>query len=189
MNSNETWNTQRLIRSMAVIRQTTYPPPFNASWDYRLFSPCSMSKIMNHDDVIKWKHFPRYWPFVQGIHRGQRPVARSFDVFLDLRLNKRLSKQSWGWWFETPSCLLWRHCNDWCILLCLGFITFHRIIVNLSPASKGTNPPALVAWNSWHVSKNHSNKYEYGWRYVVVCCFSHRFTYANRNKIQHILYP
>ena len=23
----------------------------------------------NHDDVIKWKHFPRYWPFVRGIHR------------------------------------------------------------------------------------------------------------------------
>ena len=30
----------------------------------------------------------------------------------DLRLNKRLSKQSWGWWFETISCPLWRHCND-----------------------------------------------------------------------------
>ena len=27
------------------------------------------SKIFNHDDVIKWKHFPRYWPFVRGIHR------------------------------------------------------------------------------------------------------------------------
>ena len=26
-------------------------------------------------------------------------------------LNKRLSKQSWDWWFETPSCSLWRHCN------------------------------------------------------------------------------
>ena len=24
---------------------------------------------LNHDDVIKWKHFPRYWPFVRGIHR------------------------------------------------------------------------------------------------------------------------
>ena len=24
----------------------------------------------SHDDVIKWKHFPRYWPFVQGIHRS-----------------------------------------------------------------------------------------------------------------------
>ena len=31
-----------------------------------------------------------------------------FDVFFDLRLNKRLSKQSWGWWFETLSCPLWR---------------------------------------------------------------------------------
>ena len=42
----------------------------------------------------------------------QRPVTRSFDVFFDLRLNKRLSKQSWGWWFETLSRPLWPHCND-----------------------------------------------------------------------------
>ena len=47
-----------------------------------------------------------------GEFPAQRPVTRSFDVFFDLRLNKRLSKQSWGWWFETPSCLLWRHGND-----------------------------------------------------------------------------
>ena len=33
----------------------------------------------------------------------QRPVTRSFDIYFDLRLNKRLSKQPWGWWFETPS--------------------------------------------------------------------------------------
>ena len=48
----------------------------------------------------------------------QRPVMQSFDVFFDLRLNKRMSKQSWGWWFETLSPPLWRHCNaafsfDW----------------------------------------------------------------------------
>ena len=43
---------------------------------------------------------------------AQRPVMRSFDVFFDLRLNKRLSKQSWGWLFETPSCPLWRHSNE-----------------------------------------------------------------------------
>ena len=41
----------------------------------------------------------------------QRPMTRSFDVFFDQRLNKWLSKQSWGWWFETPSCSLWHHCN------------------------------------------------------------------------------
>ena len=42
----------------------------------------------------------------------QRPVMRSFDVFFDLPLNKQLSKQSWGWWFETQSRSLWRHCNE-----------------------------------------------------------------------------
>ena len=42
---------------------------------------------------------------------AQRPVTRSFDVFFNLRLNKRLSKQSWGWWFETLSRPLWRHRN------------------------------------------------------------------------------
>ena len=38
-------------------------------------------------------------------------MTRSFDVFFDLRLNKRLSKLSWGWWFDTLSCSLWHHCN------------------------------------------------------------------------------
>ena len=48
---------------------------------------------------------------VLGEFPAQRPVmTRSFDVFFDLRLNKRLSKQSWGWWFETLPCPLWRHC-------------------------------------------------------------------------------
>ena len=40
-----------------------------------------------------------------------KPVTRSFDVLSDLRLNKQLSKQSWGWRFETPSSPLWRHCH------------------------------------------------------------------------------
>ena len=42
---------------------------------------------------------------------SQMPVTQKFDVFFDLRLNKRLSKQSRRRWFETPSRLLWRHCN------------------------------------------------------------------------------
>ena len=48
---------------------------------------------------------------VPGEFPTQRPVTRSFDVFFDLCQNKRLSKQSWGWWFETQSRPLWRHCN------------------------------------------------------------------------------
>ena len=38
-----------------------------------------------------------------GEFPAQRPVTRSFDISFDLCLNKRLSKQSWGRWFETLS--------------------------------------------------------------------------------------
>ena len=48
---------------------------------------------------------------VTGAFPPQRPVTRTFGVCFDLRLNKQLSKQSWGWWFETPSRSLWRHCD------------------------------------------------------------------------------
>ena len=48
---------------------------------------------------------------VPGEFPTQRPVTRSFDAYFDLRPNKRLSKQWWGWWFETQSCPLWRHRN------------------------------------------------------------------------------
>ena len=49
---------------------------------------------------------------VPGEFPTQRPLTRSFDVYPDLRPNKRLSKQSRGWWFETLSHPLWRHRND-----------------------------------------------------------------------------
>ena len=81
-----------------------------------LTAATAVHKMTSHDDVIKWKHFPRYWICVGNSpvtseFPTQMPVTRSFNVFFDLRQNKRLSKQSWGWWFETPSRPLWRHCN------------------------------------------------------------------------------
>ena len=71
----------------------------------------------HHDDVIKWKHFPRYWPFVWGIHRspvnfphkGQWGGALMFSLIC--ALDKRLSKQSRDLWFETPLRPLWLHCK------------------------------------------------------------------------------
>ena len=50
---------------------------------------------------------------------GHRWIPRTkasdanFDIFFELRLNKQLSKQSWDWWFETPSCSLWHQCNGY----------------------------------------------------------------------------
>ena len=50
-----------------------------------------------------------------GEFPAQMSVTRSFDVFFDLRLNKRLSKQPWGWWFETPAWSLWHQRNGYVI--------------------------------------------------------------------------
>ena len=52
-----------------------------------------------------------------------RPVTRSFNDFFDLRLNKRMSEQWWSWWFETPSCPLWRHCNEGCGQLVVIYVS------------------------------------------------------------------
>ena len=49
---------------------------------------------------------------VSGEFPARRPVTWNFDVFFYLCPNKLLSKQSWGWWFETPSRPLWRHRKD-----------------------------------------------------------------------------
>ena len=72
--------------------------------------------MCSHHDVIKWTHFPRYWPFVRGIHRS--PVDSPYKsrwrgaLIIDLCVNKRLSKQSGRRWFEMPSRSLWSHCNE-----------------------------------------------------------------------------
>ena len=55
---------------------------------------------------------------VTGEFPTQRPVTRSLDCFFDLHLNKPLSKQSWGWLFETPSRSSWRHWNVHTVPLC-----------------------------------------------------------------------
>ena len=60
---------------------------------------------------------------VPGEFRAQRQVTRSFDVFFDLRLNKRLRKQSRGLWFETLSCTLWRQCNGHYKPHCLRWVS------------------------------------------------------------------
>ena len=60
------------------------------------------TKTSRQHDFIKWKHFPRYWPFVWGIHRspvnspdkGQWRGALMFSLIC--ALNKRMNKHSWA---------------------------------------------------------------------------------------------
>ena len=114
---------------------------------------------------------------------AQRPVTRSFDVFFDLLLNKRLSNQWWGWWFETPSRPLWRHCNVYLFLrnvlrsLCrffpmfqgrwvfsdmacqaLGFMTMLTFVASVM--SLGT-----ISFNRYiHICQHHRFSTMYTWR-------------------------
>ena len=91
--------------------------------------------------IQSWRHQMETYPALLAICAGdspvsgefpsQRPVTRSFDVFFDLHPNKRLSKQWRGWWFETPSCPLWRHRNvseDWDHLLVK---TYCHIVIDI----------------------------------------------------------
>ena len=68
--------------------------------------------LFQHDDVIKWKHFPRYLPFVRSLvdstHKSQ---WCSVLIFFDVRVNKRMRKQPRHRGFETSNSSLWGHCN------------------------------------------------------------------------------
>ena len=73
-------------------------------------------KVLIHDDASDGNIF-RVTDHLCGELTGHRwiPLTKASDAelwcFFDLRLNKRLRKQSRGSWFETPSSSLWRHCN------------------------------------------------------------------------------
>ena len=78
---------------------------------------------------------------------AQRPVARSFDVFFDLRSNKRLSKHWWCWWFETPSSPLWRHCNTASGTCMIGMISWSLLILKKHLCFLGPLSLTLINFN------------------------------------------
>ena len=95
------WNTRACIH-WAVRYLSQVAPSFKAA--------------RSHYDVIKWKHFPRYWPFVKGIHRSpvdspHKGQWRGALMFLWCAPEQRLSKQLRRRWFKTPSHSLWRQYN------------------------------------------------------------------------------
>ena len=105
----------------------------------------------------------------------QRPVTRSFDVFFDLRLNKRLSNQPYGWWFETPSCSLWRQCNDF---VSKGSINNDPALFQIMAWCCSATSHYLIEW--WPSSLTHISVA--GNKPIIVygeCCYAmqrHRFT-------------
>ena len=84
--------------------------------------PKSLANLVVEVETTSWRHQMETFSALLAVCAGnspvtgefpaQKPVTRSFDILFGLRLNKRLSQQSWGWWFETPSRPLWRHGNE-----------------------------------------------------------------------------
>ena len=117
---------------------------------------------------------------VTGEFPAQRPVTRSFDIFFDLRLNKRLSKQSWGWWLDTPSRPLWRHCNDFCQLDENARGNWNQLYVHAAHPSSGASnsAPQLFTFTCTATSPavdptNYSSIYSYLYAAILsygICC-------------------
>ena len=117
------WTQQRIIINVATFTEAeNILPKRSKESDKGITFPVALT---NYSNCILcdpwWRHQLETFSALLAICAGnspipgefpaQRPVMRSFDAFFDLRPNKRLSKQSWGWWFETPSRPLWRHRN------------------------------------------------------------------------------
>ena len=118
-NHNHTPNTSPL-RCFRILSGVTESPLFNLSliyiFDftyYPLYPLNDIHMMTSSNGNIFRVTSPLCGEFTgPGEFPAQRPVTRSFDVFFDLRLNKRLSKQPRGWWFDALSWSLWRHRNE-----------------------------------------------------------------------------
>ena len=95
---------------------------------------------------------------VPGEFPTQRPVTRSFGVFFDLRLNKRLSKQAWCWWFLTPSRPLWCHRNGYShYSLFYAISHYFRILQAVAPCVCGW---LIKQRFSWGFKNDHSGAFQ-----------------------------
>ena len=92
------WCAIKIAHQWAEV-ESANTPYFNAWWRHQMETFFTFLSLCEGNCHVTCE-FP-----------SQRPVTRNFDVFFDLRLNKRLAKQSRRWWFEMPSRSLWRHCN------------------------------------------------------------------------------
>ena len=95
---------------------------------------------------------------VPGEFPAHRPVTRSFDVFFELHLNQRLSKQSWGWWFDTLPRPLWRDCNDCINSLLWQLVVFYKTIFFHTPRKYFTETGAIKTGTSEAAQLNMGKK-------------------------------
>ena len=122
--------------------------------DYTWFAFCLVfwSCLPTHDDVFKWKHFPRYWPFVWGIHRspvnsphkGRWRRALMFSLIC-----------AWinGWESYHEASDLRRHCAHYDVIVMLSIIILQGYF---NAAASCRRLPAVPVKKPWQISVNES---------------------------------
>ena len=103
----------------------------------------------NHDDVIKWKHFPRYWPFVRGIHRspvnsphkGQWRGALMFSLIY-ARIN--------GWVNNREAVDMRRH-QAHCGVIVMTAFTYFNMLIKIMKKNNDSRDKNEIAtsWKTW----------------------------------------
>ena len=123
-------------RGYSIVVSGPRGPCYHSLFLYCIVDEVGYKSLNTPNGLTWWRHQMETFSALQAICAGnspvtdeflaQRPVARGFDVFFDLWLNKQLSKQWWGWWFDTPSRPLWRHCNELGLFVEAGLVTSTR---------------------------------------------------------------
>ena len=135
---------------------------------------------------------------------AQRPVTRSFDVFFDLRPNKRSSKQSRGWWFEASLRSLWRHCSDICKCLIWSIQSYNQPISIICHAERftfvGNTNTLNQRWClthyllimcfgfSWHIKPYRGLLGAKPWYILVTVLFNEAPQYDSLQKVSRVLF-
>ena len=108
----------------------------------------SPSQRASHDDVIKWKHFPRYWPFVRGIHRppGKSPHKGQWRGALMFTL---ICAWINGWGNNDEGGDLRRHRAHYDVIVMMRRFDA-CLVVSLKSDEEAVDLPVIE--RSWHVS-------------------------------------
>ena len=146
--------------------------------NYLYVTSCGIPISITADDVSScsrrswWRHQMQTFSALLALCAGNSPVTvesphkghavtRSFNVSFDLRLNKRFGKQSWGWWFETPSHPLWRYRNErfktfeWITIEVTGNMLF--VILPNPMTAVGLSPPGNEVFLPWFIQPKFSS--------------------------------
>ena len=121
---------------------------------HRCINQCGVEIRLWHDDVIKWKHFPRYWPLVRGIHRSP-VISPHKDQWRGALMFSLIFSSTNGWVNNRYAGVLRRHGADYDVIVMyeLGYFTLHRHIQSMHPSR--------VEHDSFMIWKRFSNCWRY----------------------------